>query len=119
MRIFFKFNNDNNPFMVATLNFPTIFGGLTIIGGYIKIFGLLKVLLYLYNKRSFENRIFRQYKEDITDLYLDGNNPTDDIYPSKRSKPDKSPIAEYLKSRGKKELDMKTLRNLLSYEMLM
>ena len=61
VRIFFKYNNDNNPFTIATISVTTMMGGLTIIGGYVKIFGLLKIALYFYNKRSFENRIFKEY----------------------------------------------------------
>jgi hypothetical protein len=59
VKILFKYNNDNNPFTIATIAYQTIVGGLTTIGGYIKIFGLLKIALYFYNKRSFENRIFK------------------------------------------------------------
>lgn len=57
--MFFKYNNDNNPFIVAVITPYVISDGLSMIGGYIKIFGLLKILLYFYNKRSFEKRIFK------------------------------------------------------------
>lgn len=55
--------------MVVSLNYATMASGLTIIGGYVKIFGLLTVALYFYNKRSFEKRIFREYKDQIIDVY--------------------------------------------------
>jgi hypothetical protein len=40
-------------------------GGLTKIGGYITIFGLLKIILYFYNQYSFESAILRKYKQKI------------------------------------------------------
>ena len=57
LRIFLKYNNDNNPFMKVTSTPLTVLSGLSQMGGYIKIFGLLKFALYLYNQRSFEKRI--------------------------------------------------------------
>lgn len=50
IRIFFKYNNDNNPYPIVTLTPLTVFGGLSSIGGAIKMFALLKIVLYLYNK---------------------------------------------------------------------
>lgn len=50
---------------MATITPVTVFGGLTKIGGYITIFGLLKVALYLYNRHSFENSLLRKYRKRI------------------------------------------------------
>ncbi|TNV78987.1 hypothetical protein FGO68_gene10188 [Halteria grandinella] len=110
VKALFKYNNDNNPFMVAALNYPTVIGGLTTIGGYVKIFGLLKIALYFYNKRSFEHRIFRQYKPQIAELCL--------IQQNEQQTTKGNPIQSFLRKRGQTELDMKALRDLLSYEML-
>jgi len=65
VKIFLKYNNDNNPFYVATITPLTVFGGLTRIGGYITIFGLLKIALFMYNKYSFETKLLKKYKEKI------------------------------------------------------
>lgn len=92
VRIFLKYNNDNNPFYVATITPVTIMGGLTKVGGYITIFGLLKIVLFLYNQYSFENKLLKKYKDRIKDALEDNY---------------ESPI------------DKKTIRELMSYEMLM
>lgn len=92
VRIFLKYNNDNNPFYVATITPMTIMGGLTKIGGYITIFGLLKIALFMYNQFSFESKLLKKYKKKIRDSL-------DDSY-------------EY-------PIDKKTIRELMSYEMLM
>lgn len=62
VRIFIKYNNDNNPFYIATITPMTVMGGLTKIGGYITIFGLLKIALFLYNRHSFETKLLKKYK---------------------------------------------------------
>ncbi len=40
-------------------------GALTKIGGYITIFGLMKIGLYMYNKHSFETKLLKKYKKKI------------------------------------------------------
>jgi len=92
VRIFLKYNNDNNPFYVATITPQTILAGLTKIGGYITIFGLLKIALFMYNQYSFESKLLKKYKTKIKDSLDDGFD-----YP----------------------IDKKTIRELMSYEMLM
>lgn len=92
VRIFLKYNNDNNPFYVATITPQTILGGLTKIGGYITIFGLLKIALFMYNQHSFESKLLKKYKTKIKDSLDDGYD-----YP----------------------IDKKTIKELMSYEMLM
>ena len=92
VRIFLKYNNDNNPFYIATLTPTLVFGGLTKIGGYIAIFGLLKIALYLYNQHSFEDKLLKKYRKKIRDT-IDK---------------DESRV-----------IDKKTIRELMSYEMLM
>ena len=73
VRIFLKYNNDNNPFYIATITPITAFGGLTRIGGYITIFGLLKIALFLYNKHSFENKLLKKYRKKIKETFDDGD----------------------------------------------
>lgn len=92
VRIFIKYNNDNNPFYIATITPVTVFGGLTKIGGYITIFGLLKIALYLYNRHSFENKLLKKYRRRIAETL-------DDADPG--------------------QVDKNTIRELMSYEMLM
>ena len=91
VRMFLKYNNDNNPFIVATITPQTILNGLTRIGGYITIFGLLKIALYMYNQYSFENKLLQKYREEIQETIQDKNY----------------------------EIDKNTIRELMSYEMLM
>ena len=62
VRLFIKYNNDNNPFYIASITPMTVMGGLTKIGGYITIFGLLKIALFLYNRHSFETKLLKKYK---------------------------------------------------------
>ena len=92
VRLFVKYNNDNNPFYIATITPITVFGGLTKIGGYITIFGLLKIALYLYNRHSFENALLKKYRRKIKQTFDDDD---------------------------KRKVDKKTIRELMSYEMLM
>ena len=92
VRIFLKYNNDNTPFYIATLTPALVFGGLTKIGGYIAIFGLLKIALYLYNQHSFEDKLLKKYRKKIRDTF----------------DKDESRV-----------IDKKTIRELMSYEMLM
>jgi hypothetical protein len=125
VRLFFKYNNDNNPFRLVTITSQTVFGGFSLLGGYIKIFGLLKFALYLYNKSAFERNIFRKYKSQIADtalelesqLYFDSR----EELPFKKREGDEleSPFKSYLQRRGRKEIDVKTMRDMLSYELFM
>ncbi len=69
VRFFFKYNNDNNPYPIVTLSPVTVFGGLSSIGGAIKMFGLLKIVLYLYNKSSFERRVLKACKHQIAVMH--------------------------------------------------
>jgi hypothetical protein len=71
VKMFVKYNNDNNPFQVVTITPVTVFGGLTKIGGYITIFGLLKIALFLYNRHSFENKLLKRYKQKIRETFDD------------------------------------------------
>lgn len=57
MNIYFKYNNDNNPFMEARFTADTYFTGLSKIGGYITLIAVLKTVLAMYNKRQFEKRL--------------------------------------------------------------
>jgi len=70
----------------------TVMGGLTKIGGYITIFGLLKIALFLYNKHSFETKLLKKYRKKIQSTLDD-----DDSRP----------------------IDKNAIRELMSYEMLM
>lgn len=139
VRIFFKYNNDNNPFKIATITPKVMVDGLSMMGGYIKIFGLVQIALYFYNKMSFEKRIFRQYRAQIVNIYLDDQEHDEGAPLAKkrtmvRQRPsdlndsdyfeqpidvDRTPLKEYLKARGQREIDIKTVRDMLSYEMLM
>ena len=49
-RIFFKFTNDNNPFILAKVEPTTLVDGLAVIGGYMGIFGVVTVLSMLLNR---------------------------------------------------------------------
>ena len=61
--IFFKYNNDNNPFQIVKLTPIMPINGLSQIGGLITIFGLMKIGLWLYNQRSFERKILKENKK--------------------------------------------------------
>ena len=62
LRFFFKYTNDNNPFLSATSTPMTVVDGLASIGGYFALFGILKMLLFMYNKKSFEKSLQRRYR---------------------------------------------------------
>ncbi len=61
--IFFKYNNDNNPFQIVRLTPLMPINGLSQVGGLITIFGLMKIGLWLYNQRSFERKILKENKK--------------------------------------------------------
>lgn len=67
MRFFFKYTNDNNPFNEATVTPLTVVDGLSKIGGYFALFGILKLCLFIYNKGSFESSLKKRYKQIIED----------------------------------------------------
>ncbi len=67
MRIFFKYTNDNNPFLEATILPMTVLDGLGKIGGYFALFGILKVFLFFYNRSHFEESLKKRYKQIIED----------------------------------------------------
>ena len=62
LTFFFKYTNDNNPFLEATYTPLTVVDGLAKIGGYFALFGILKVCLFIYNKGSFEKSLQKRYK---------------------------------------------------------
>ena len=92
VRLFIKYNNDNNPFYIATITPMTVLGGLTKVGGYITIFALLKILLFFYNKHSFESKLLKKYKKKIKEALEDDDD---------------------------RIVDKNAIRELMSYEMLM
>ena len=53
MRIFFKYTNDNNPFNEASISPLTVMDGVSQIGGFFAILGLLKLFLFFYNSVDF------------------------------------------------------------------
>jgi hypothetical protein len=57
MRIFFKYTNDNNPFNEASISPVTVMDGVSQIGGFFAILGLLKLFLFFYNQSSFEKSL--------------------------------------------------------------
>lgn len=56
-RIFFKYTNDNNPFQQATITPQTVIDGLSKIGGYFALFGVLNMVLFIYNEYSFRKAL--------------------------------------------------------------
>ncbi len=62
MRIFFKYTNDNNPFNRAEISPLTYMDGVSQVGGFFAILGLLKLFLFFYNQSSFENSLQKKYK---------------------------------------------------------
>ncbi len=88
------------------------------------MFGLMKIALWFYNKRSFERRLLIEYRnilkeEQAKELeremqYDEAVSRCEDMV---NVKPAVSPLKNYLESRGKKEFDMDTIRELMSYEM--
>jgi hypothetical protein len=84
----------------------------------------MKIALWFYNKRSFERRLLKEYRrilreEQVKEFerereYDEAVSRCEDIV---NVKPAVSPLKNYLDSRGKKEFDMETIRELMSYEM--
>jgi len=65
LRMYFKYNNAENPHSMITLKPKTLMGGFYQIGGIITMCGLINLLLYKYNKRSVENMLLREWKERV------------------------------------------------------
>jgi hypothetical protein len=65
IRMYFKYNNADNPHTSVTLTPTSVFGGLYQIGGIITICGLINALLYSYNKKSIEAMLLREWKEKL------------------------------------------------------
>jgi hypothetical protein len=61
VRIFFKYTNDNNPFTRATIRPLTVIDGLSKIGGYFAMLGIFKIIMFMYNKKSFEGSLKRRF----------------------------------------------------------
>ena len=62
VRIFLKYTNDNNPFQHATITPQTVTDGLAKVGGYFALFGLLKLAMFMYNKKSFESSLKKRFQ---------------------------------------------------------
>jgi len=56
-----KYTNDNNPFQRATITPLTVTDGLSKIGGYLALFGILKIAMFMYNNKSFEKSLKKRY----------------------------------------------------------
>jgi hypothetical protein len=104
MRIFFKYTNDNNPFNEASISPLTVMDGVSQIGGFFAILGLLKLFLFFYNQSSFEKSLQKKYKQLITD-----HNEGKDIRPSLLQN----------KELNSDMIDGETIKESLSYELLM
>jgi hypothetical protein len=76
MRIFFKYTNDNNPFQEALITPLSVMDGVSQIGGFFAMLGILKLCLFFYNKASFEKNLQKKYKELIA-----SHNKGEDIRP--------------------------------------
>jgi hypothetical protein len=73
------------------------------VGGYFALFGLLKIMLFMYNRRSFEGSLKRRFIEKIED-----SNRGDDFNKNLLEKP---LLAD--------SVDDNLVREILSYEMVM
>jgi hypothetical protein len=62
VRIFLKYTNDNNPFQEASIRPATVTDGLSKIGGYFALFGIINVIMFMYNERSFQRSLTKRYK---------------------------------------------------------
>lgn len=65
VRIFFKYTNDNNPFTRATIRPLTVIDGLSKLGGYFAMLGILKIVMFMYNKKAFESSLKKRFQEQI------------------------------------------------------
>lgn len=80
--MFVKYTNDNNPFQLANIYPATVMDGLSKVGGFFALFGILKVCLFFYNKGSFEKSLKKRYQA-LYEAQISGKN----IKPSLFSKP--------------------------------
>jgi len=103
MSFFFKYTNDNNPFEAATTTALTVVDGLAKIGGYFALFGLLKIWLFMYNKKSFEKSLQKRYKT-LVDKANEGQPVVPEVF-QKKLNPD--------------DVDQELIKETLSYEMMM
>ena len=77
--------------------------GLSKVGGYFALFGLLKIALFMYNRKSFEGSLKKHFKMKVEES-MHGQ----DYNPTMLSKPlDPSSVDDDL------------MRQILSYEMIM
>ena len=67
IRMYFKYNNADNPHTILTLKPSSVFSGLYQIGGIITIVGLLNVLLYKYNTKSIEGKLQTEWSKKLSD----------------------------------------------------
>jgi hypothetical protein len=103
LRFFFKYTNDNNPFQAATTTPLTVVGGLAVIGGYFALFGVLKMFLFMYNKKSFEKSLQRRYSK-LVEKANKGQPVAPEVF-NKKMEPD--------------DVDEDLIKETLSYEMMM
>ena len=102
VRIFFKYTNDNNPFQRAIIRPLTVLDGVSKVGGYFAIFGLLKVCLFMYNRKSFESSLKKRFREKLAET----QNGDDGLHTN-------------LINMDPAEVDDKLVQETLSYEMVM
>jgi len=103
LRFFFKYTNDNNPFQAATTTPLTVVGGLAVIGGYFALFGVLKMFLFMYNKKSFEKSLQRRYSK-LVEKANQGQPVAPEVFNKKMEADD---------------VDEDLIKETLSYEMMM
>ena len=61
LRMYFKFNNDNNPFVRITVLPDSFHVAFEKIGGYIKVFAIIQFAFYILNKYKFEQKLKKLY----------------------------------------------------------
>ena len=103
MSFLFKYTNDNNPFEKAITTPLTVVDALAKIGGYFAIFGLLRMFLFMYNKKSFEKSLQRRYKT-LIEQANEGKPVAPEIFQKKLDADD---------------VDQELIKETLSYEMMM
>jgi hypothetical protein len=43
----------------------TVLDGVSKVGGYFALFGLLKIVLFMYNRKSFEKNLKKRFREKL------------------------------------------------------
>lgn len=81
----------------------TVIDGLSKIGGYFALFGLLKVGLFMYNKKSFEGSLKKRFKEKLAES-MSGQDFNDKLM-DRPLEPD--------------SIDDELVKEVMSYEMMM